>query len=311
MTNAIQYLIDAIAFGSLFALMALGLALLFNVMGLMNFAYGELIMAGAYTMYYTRDFGWPAMVVLTIVVVIILSVLLELVAFRPVRNASPMTLLVTSFAVSYGLQQLAWMTVGRGPQKGVEPYPWLTVQMDIGGVRISRLAILTMGVAIVLFAGMSLMLKRTRLGMQLRASTEDFRMAQLVGVKANWVISSAFAITGFLAAVVSLLYILRTGAIDPEIGRGPLLVAFVGGVIGGLGSLAGAAVGGFVLGGIINGLQASLPTKFASHTLMFAFVAVIAILVLAPNGLVAIRGGAFKRAWRRIRPAPVVEGAKP
>jgi branched-chain amino acid transport system permease protein len=309
--EAIQYLIDAIAFGSLFAVMALGLALLFNVMGLMNFAYGELIMAGAYTMYYTREFGWPAMVVITVVVVVILSVLLELVAFRPVRSASPMTLLVTSFAVSYGLQQLAWMTVGRGPQKGVEPYPWLTVQLDIGGVRISRLAILTMCVAIVLFAGMSLMLKRTALGIQLRASTEDFRMAQLVGVKANWVISSAFAITGVLAAVVAILYVLRTGAIDPEIGRGPLLVAFVGGVIGGLGSLPGAAIGGFVLGGIINGLQASLPTTLASHTLMFAFIAVIAILVLAPKGLVAVRGGVFVRAWRRLRHQPVVAGAKP
>ena len=158
---------------------------------------------------------------------------------------------------------------------------------------------------------MSLMLKRTALGIQLRASTEDFRMAQLVGVRANWVISSAFAITGFLAAVVGILYVLRTGAIDPEIGRGPLLVAFVGGVIGGLGSFAGAAIGGFVLGGIINGLQASLPTQFASHTLMFAFIAVIAILVLAPNGLVAIRGGAVKRAWRRFRPEPVAEGQSP
>ncbi len=285
MTNAIQYLIDAIAFGSLFALMALGLALLFNVMGLMNFAYGELIMAGAYTMYYTRDFGWPAMVVLTVVVVIILSVLLELVAFRPVRNASPMTLLVTSFAVSYGLQQLAWMTVGRGPQKGVEPYPWLTVQMDIGGVRISRLAILTMGVAIVLFAGMSLMLKRTRLGMQLRASTEDFRMAQLVGVKANWVISSAFAITGFLAAAVTILYMLDHGDVRPNVGQGPLLIAFVGVVIGGLGSLGGAALGGFTLGVVINLLSATLPRSIQGHTLMFAFLLVIAMLVFQPNGL--------------------------
>src|SRR6185503_4901669 len=181
---------------------------------------------------------------------------------------------------------------------------------EVKGVLFSRLEILTWIVTIVLLVGMVLLLKRTALGVQLRASTEDFRMAQLVGVKANWVISSAFAITGFLAAVVALLYVLRTGAIDPEIGRGPLLVAFVGGVIGGLGSLAGAAIGGFVLGGIINGLQASLPTKFASHTLMFAFVAVIAILVLAPNGLVAIRGGAVKRAWRRIRPQPVAEGAK-
>lgn len=311
MATAIQYLIDAIAFGSLFALMALGLALLFNVMGLMNFAYGELIMAGAYTMFYTRSLGWVAMVIITVLVVVILSVLLELVAFRPLRRASPMTLLISSFAVSYGLQQLAWMTVGRGPQKGVEPYPALTRQFEIGGVRISWLAVLTMGVALVLLVGMTLLLKRTTLGIQLRASSEDFRMAQLVGVRANWVISSAFAITGVLAAAVALLYLLRTGAIDPEIGRGPLLVAFVGGVIGGLGSLPGAALGGFVLGGIINALQASLPTKFASHTLMFAFVVVIAILVLAPKGLIAVRGGVFVRAWRRLRPQPLTAEVQP
>ena len=109
MSTGIQYVVDGIAFGSLFALMALGLALLFSVMGLMNFAYGELIMAGGFTMYYTRDYGWGAMVVITIVVVVVLSVLMELVAFRPLRNASPITLLISSFAVSYGLQQLGWM----------------------------------------------------------------------------------------------------------------------------------------------------------------------------------------------------------
>ena len=138
-------------------------------------------------------------------------------------------------------------------------------------------------------------------------------MAQLVGVRANWVISSAFAITGLArrrgrASSTSC----APAPIDPEIGRGPLLVAFVGGVIGGLGSLAGAAIGGFVLGGIINGAPGlAADRNSASHTLMFAFIAVIAILVLAPNGLVAIRGGAFKRAWRRFRPEPVAEGAKP
>ncbi len=307
MTQGIQYTIDAIAYGSLFAVMALGLALLFNVMGLMNFAYGELIMAGGYTMFYTRGAGWLAMIVMTIIVVTVLSLLMELVAFRPLRNASPITLLVSSFAVSYGLQQLAWMTVGRGPQKGVEPYPWLTEQMDIGGVLISRLAIVTMVVAIVLLVGMSLLLKRTTLGIQLRASAEDFRMAQLTGVRANWVISSAFAITGVLAAAVAVLYILRTGAIDPEIGRGPLLVAFVGGVIGGLGSLPGAALGGFVLGGMITALQATLPQSLSSHTLLFAFLGVIAILVFKPDGLVSIRFGLFTRAWHRLR-RPEVEG---
>jgi len=308
MTEALQYTIDSIAYGSLFAVMALGLALLFNVMGLMNFAYGELIMAGGYTMFYTRGAGWLAMILMTILVVTVLSVLMELVAFRPLRNASPVTLLISSFAVSYGLQQLAWMTVGRGPQKGVQPYPSLTKQMDIGGVLISRLAIITMGVALLLLVGMTLLLRRTTLGIQLRASSEDFRMAQLTGVRANRVISSAFAITGVLAAAVAILYVLRTGALDPEMGRGPLLVAFVGGVIGGLGSLPGAVLGGFVLGAIINALQATLPQSLSSHTLLFAFLAVITILVLRPDGLVSIKFGLFTRAWHRLR-RPATEGA--
>lgn len=311
MTTTIQYIIDGIAFGSLFALMALGLALLFSVMGLMNFAYGELIMAGGFTMYYTRDLGWGAMAVITIAVVTALSILMELVAFRPLRKASPITLLISSFAVSYGLQQLGWMTVGKGPQKGVEPFPWLTRQMDIGGVLVSRLAIVTMAVAVILLVAMTLLLRKTTLGMQLRASTEDFRMAQLVGVRANRVISAAFAITGLLASAVALLYILRTGSIDPEVGRGPLLIAFVGGVIGGLGSLPGAALGGFVLGLIINVLQAALPTKLASHTQMFAFLLVIAILVLRPDGLITVRFGIVSSAWRRLRGGtrPAAEGA--
>ena len=309
MSQGIQYAVDSIAFGSLFALMALALALLFGVMGLMNFAYGELIMAGAFTMYYTRGAGWGAMIGMTILVVTVLSLLMELIAFRPVRRASPVTLLVTSFAVSYGLQQLGWMTVGKGPQKGVEPYPFLTKQLDVSGVLVSRLTIITVIVTIVLLVGMSLLLKRTTLGIQLRASTEDFRMAQLVGVKANWVISAAFGITGLLASAVAILYVLRTGAVDPEIGRGPLLVAFVGGVIGGLGSLPGAALGGFVLGAIINALQAALPTNLASHTLLFAFLAVIAILVFQPEGLVAVRSGFLTRIWRRLRRPVVAEEA--
>ena len=303
-TTNIQFAVDAVAFGSLFAVLALGLALLFSIMGLMNFAYGELIMAGAYTMFFTRGFGWLAMIVITIIVVTALALILEFVAFRPIRRAAPVTLLITSFAVSFALQQLGWMTVGRGPQKGVEPYPWLTRQLDIGGVLISRLAIMTMVVAVLLLVGMSLLLKRTMLGIQLRASTEDFHMAQLVGVKANRVIAAAFGITGLLAGAIALLFILRTGSIDPVVGRGPLLVAFVGAVIGGLGSLVGAAIGGFVLGALINALQATLPFEFASHTLLFAFLAVIAILVFQPEGLVALRFGLIGRLLQRFRKTP-------
>jgi len=304
----VQYALDSIAYGSLFALMALSLALLFGVMGLMNFAYGELIMIGAYVMYYTRSWGWVAMALTTVIVVIVAAVLMELVAFRPLRRAAPMTLLVSSFAVSYGLEALGWMTVGKGPQKGVAPYPWLTDQFDIGGVLISRLEIITIVATVVLLVAMTLLLKRTSLGIHLRASTEDFRMAQLVGVRANRVISSAFAITGFLAGVVALLYIFRTGAVAPDIGQGPLLIAFVGCVIGGIGSLAGAAIGGFVLGALINALQATLPVTVNSHTQLFAFLVVILILVVLPDGLISLPGR-LRAARRSRRGAAVTETA--
>ena len=302
----VQYVLDSISYGSLFALMALSLALLFGVMGLMNFAYGELIMIGAYVMFYTRDWGWLAMVVATVFVVVVAAVLMELVAFRPVRRATPVVLLVSSFAVSYGLEALGWMTVGKGPQKGVAPYPWLTDQFEVGGVLISKLEIITIVATVALLVGMTLLLKRTSLGVQLRASTEDFQMAQLVGVRANWVISAAFAITGFMAGVVALLYVFRTGAVAPNMGQGPLLIAFVGCVIGGIGSMAGAALGGFVLGALINALQATLPTSVNSHTQLFAFLVVIAILVLLPDGLVTLPRRV--KAWRRSRrPSLVTE----
>jgi len=320
-SKAIQYSLDSIAYGSLLALMALGLSLLFGVMGLMNFAYGELIMAGAYTMFFARSWGWLGMIVFTILIVTILSLLTELVAFRPLRNASPVTLLVASFAVSYALQEFAWTdvlglahrfnaTIGTGPQKGVEPYPWLTNQFDVSGVLVSKLEIVTFIVTIAVIFGMTVLLKRTMLGIQLRASTEDFRMARLVGVKANWVISAAFAITGVIAGIVAVLYVFRNNAVAPDMGQGPLFIAFVGGAIGGLGSLAGAALGGFVLGVIINILNASLPIQLHSHAELFAFLILIGILVFMPDGLIAFRGSAVSRLWKwwQTRRKPAAEG---
>jgi branched-chain amino acid transport system permease protein len=268
--------------------MALSLALLFSVMGLMNFAYGELIMVGGYTMYTLRDDGWLVLVVATIAVVTIVSILMERLAFRPLRDASPITLLVASFAVSYGMQQLAYMSVGPIP-KGVRPFDWLAETFQIGGVTISHLSVVTFVVTIGLLIATTLILNRTMLGIQLRASTEDFDMARMVGVRANRVIVSAFAITGVLAGVVALCYVSRNGSVSPTMGQGPLLVAFVGGVIGGLGSLWGATIGGFLLGATVTALQASLPVDLSSYTNLFAFSAVIAILVLRPSGLFARR----------------------
>jgi branched-chain amino acid transport system permease protein len=296
----LQVGVDAVSFGALFAVMALGLALLFGVMRLMNFAYGELIMVGGYTMYYTRDFGALPMIVITLAVVVLVSVLMELIAFRPVRHAAPVTLLITSFAVSFGLQQVAFMTVAKGRQKGVEPYPWLTDQHHIAGLRLSNLDVLTLLVAAGLLIGMTLLLKRTTIGMQLRASTEDYQMAQLVGIRGNRVISFAFAITGLLAAAVCILFVLRTGSLSATMGVTPLLIAFVGGAIGGLGSLTGAALGGFTLGVVINTIQSSLPVDLSGYTLMFAFLFVIVILVIAPNGLLDLTRKVWSAVTTRI-----------
>ena len=301
MSTYVQYFIDSVAYGSLFALMALSLSLLFGVMGLMNFAYGELIAAGAYTMFYTQRYGWLVMVLATFAVVIVFALLMELIAFRPVRRASPSTLLITSFALSIGLQKLAYMIFPPGSPRTVSPYPWLTNQFEVSGVLFSRLEIATWITTILLLVGMLLLLKRTALGIQLRASTEDFRMAQLVGVKANWVISSAFAITGFLAAAVTILYMLNHGDVRPNVGQGPLLIAFVGVVIGGLGSLGGAALGGFTLGLLINIFSATLPRSIQGHTLMFAFLIVILMLVFQPNGLMGtVDKLRRKRAAKRV-----------
>jgi branched-chain amino acid transport system permease protein len=308
-STIVQYITDSVYYGSFFALISLSLSLLFGVMGLMNFAYGELIMAGAYVMFYTQSWGWLAMILMVVLIVTVLSLLMELIAFRPLRRAEPVVLLTTSFALSYGLEALGWMTVGSGIQKGVAPYPWLTAQSNVGGVLISKLEIVTWVVTVMLLVAMTVLIKRTSLGMQLRASTEDFRMAQLVGVRANSVISAAFAITGVLASAVAVLYTFRSGAVAPDIGQGPLLVAFVGGVIGGLGSLAGAALGGFALGVALNVLQATLPQSINNHFQLFAFAAVIAILVFQPDGLIAIRLGFARTFWKWLRGAPTPQRA--
>jgi branched-chain amino acid transport system permease protein len=284
-TTVIQYIVDAISFGLLAALISLSLSLLFGVMGLLNLAYGELIMIGGYTMYLTRDLPWPVLVAATIVAVSLASLAMDRLAFRPVRNADPLTMLVTSFVLSFALQHIARLSVGSVP-KGVRPWEDLVEPWSLGGVLVTPLTVLTaVAVGVILF-GLSVLLRRTRFGIELRASTEDFTMAALLGSRGDRVIAGAFLLTGVLAGVVSLLYVARTGAVTPVMGLDPLLIGIVGGIVGGLGSLVGATVGGFFLGAVSTALQALLPVSTASYTQALVFTAVIAVLVLRPEGIV-------------------------
>jgi branched-chain amino acid transport system permease protein len=283
-TLVIQDIINAVSLGGLYALAALGIAVIFGVMRLINFAHGELIMVGGYVLWLCQAYPWPAMCAVTLAAVGVLAVLMERVAFRPVRDADPATLLVTSFFVSSIIQNSAILSADSRP-KGVSIFPGLLGEVSIGPVLIGKLDAVTIVVAVVLLSGVAWFLSRTLLGLEIRAASENFTMARLLGIRANRVIPGAFLMSGLLAAVVAIILITRTGNVYPTVGLQLVLVGFVATVLGGMGNLYGAVAGGFVLGGMTVALQAGLPTGAAPYRDAFLFSGVIAILIFRPAGI--------------------------
>ena len=289
MDRAIQTFADAISVGGLYALTALGIGLIFGVMRLINFAHGSLIMICGYAL--LALFGQPVTVVLIggVLAAVLLALAIERTAFRPLRDADPATLLISSFAVSFFLEKTLVLVVGSRP-KGIDFLPELGQQVDVLGVRLQSLQIVTILVSAVLLAALSWFLKATRFGLEMRAAAEDFRMARVLGVRANRVIAGAFALSGLLAATVSCLVVAQTGIVQPRMGLQLVIIAFVGTVIGGLGSLPGAALGGFLVGVTTILLQALLPPDLRVFREAFVFVAVTLVLLFRPQGLIPARG---------------------
>jgi branched-chain amino acid transport system permease protein len=284
MQFALQNVISAISLGSLYALVALAITIIFGIMQLVNFAHGELIMVGGYALFYVIHQPWPLWIVTPVVTAAVFAFAMERVAFRPVRGANAATLLVTSFALSYLLQNLTNVIIGPAP-KGVPLSGFVTRTFTIGDVQIQNLSLLTLLTTFGLLAGLRVFLKKTALGVQMRAAAEDFDMTRLLGVRANTVIASAFVISGLLAGVVSFLFISQTGQISPTLGLVPLLAGIVAMVIGGMGSLPGAVLGGYVLGGMTIALQALLPLSMRGFRDAFTYWIVILILLVRPQGI--------------------------
>jgi branched-chain amino acid transport system permease protein len=286
--HIVQTLADAASVGGLYALTALGIGLIFGVMRLINFAHGELIMIAGYTL--LAFFGAPIAVAIlaAFVAAVFLALATERLAFRPLRDADPATLLISSFAVSFFLQKTQILVVGARP-KGIDFLPILGRQVDLLGVRLQSLHIVTILVSAILLAAFSWFLKATRFGLEMRAAAEDFTMARVLGVRANRVIAIAFALSGVLAASVSCLVVAETGIVQPRMGLQLTIIAFVGTVIGGLGSLAGAALGGFLVGAATVLLQALLPPDLRVFREAFVFLAVTLVLLFRPRGLVPAR----------------------
>lgn len=289
--DIVGLIISAASLGSIYALMALGLALVFGILRLINFAYGEFIMVGGYVMWRLQRLGfgipWGLEALLAVVVVILIALVLERVAFRPVRasHGPPINLLLTSFACSSVLQSLVMVLISPR-SKGIQYPPLVSAQLTLGPVRIAVFDIMAMIVGGISLIGLTLLLRRTLLGISLRAAADDFTMTRLLGVRANRVIAAAFAISGGLAGISSVLYLARIGLVKPDIGLGPVITAFFASVVGGIESLAGAVVGGFILGFLTVGLQAILPISLLEYRSAFTFLIVIIVLLVRPQGLV-------------------------
>lgn len=291
MAGLIQFAVDALSLGSLYALMALGLVIVYGILRLVNFAYGELIMVAGYTLFLLggSPLPWLFMAGVAVLMAVLTGILTDYVAFRPVRAKSITAVLITSFAFSTLLQNAALLFIS--PRARVVPMPEVFSQsVALGGVVTPLRNLLTIGFAVLLLAAFAFLMKRTVLGIAMRAAASQFTMARMLGVPAHLVITSAFALSGLLAGVVSLFWLGRIGSVVPGIGLEPLLVAFIATVIGGMRSLVGAVVGGFLLAAIVTGFNYTLPQGLLAFRDAFTFSLVILILLWRPEGL--IRGPA-------------------
>lgn len=288
MTLFLEYAADAISLGILYAILALGVGLIFGIMGLVNFAHGAYITIGAYVLFASIEMAWPLTVAAVVLSGVVLAMLTERVAFRPLRGADGTTLMITSFTVAFLIQSLIVAFAGSGP-KSVAIWPVMSDPLSLGGIDIGALDAIMVGVGAILMGGLWLFLGRTRSGLTMRAAATDFEMLRLLGGRADRVVTTAFAISGLLAAVAGILLVSKTATVSPTSGINPVLIGFVATVIGGLGSVSGAALGGFLLGSLTVLLQVALPDSLAAYRDAFVFGIVIALLLLRPQGLMGQR----------------------
>ena len=287
----LQWIIDASSLGALYAALALGIVLVFGIMGLVNFAHGEIIMVSAYALVLVSPAPLTISIPVALTAAVALSVLMERIAFRPLRGAAPSTLMVASFAVGIVLQNLAISTMG-AHARSVALSGLAGTPIQIGTIKVNRLSLITLIATSILLVGFATYLRRSSLGLQMRACAEDFETARMLGVRANRVIAAAFALGGLLAGFVAVLLLARSGTASPVMGLGPLIVGVVGMVLGGMSSLYAAALGGFLLGVLSVTLQVSLPLDVRPFRDAILFSLVILMLLFRPEGLFVRRAKA-------------------
>jgi branched-chain amino acid transport system permease protein len=287
-----QTLADAVGLGAMYALMAVGIGLVFGVLRLVNFAYGQLIMAGAYALAFAFERGWPVWVgiLLCFGVVLLLSVAMERIVFRPLRAHSPAVMLVATFAVAFLLQSVALLWFG-SLGKIAASLASLNQPVRVSGVDVRKISILATVVAVLCLVALIVLLGRTSVGLHMRAAAMDFRTARLLGVRADRVIGSAVLISGVLAATVAVMMTVQTPLVTPDFALRDTILVLAGVVLGGMNRLLSATLGGFAIGFASGFLGGALPTGQSQYLPSFLFAAVILVLLIRPGGLFTRAGG--------------------
>ena len=289
MSELLQNLIDGLGRGSIYALLALGVAVVFGIMHLLNFAHGELITIPGYLTFWAAQSGWSwwALAPLIIVAAVLSSLVIERVAFSRVRGAKDFTLLLTSFGVHF-IVSAGFLLYVSAAQKSFSRPPWFANTVAVGSLNIEVFDLLVISVTIVVLIFTTWLLQRTMFGLALRAAADDFDTARLMGVNSNSVIRGAFALSGFLAGIAGVFWLMRAGQVTPSAGIDPMLKGVLAALIGGLGSLRGAVLGGFVLGLVEVLLRAWLPIEIQNLTVGLVFLMIALLFIFRPGGLLSV-----------------------
>ena len=281
--SMLEQLINGLRTGSIYALIALGYTMVYGIAKMINFAHGDIIMVGAYTLYIAislLNLSIPIAILLTVIVCSVTGVAVEKIAYKPLRNAPPLAVLITAIGVSYFLQSVSLLIFK------ANPIPFNSViniqSVKLGSLNISGITIVTLIVTTISMIALTLFINKTKAGTAMRAVSEDKGAAQLVGINVNKTISMTFAIGSALAALAGILYICQYQTLKPTMGALPGIKAFVAAVLGGIGSIPGAMLGGIVLG-IIESLSKAYISTELSDAIVFGVLVVV--LLVKPSGI--------------------------
>ncbi|MDF2889442.1 MAG: inner-rane translocator [Lacrimispora sp.] len=282
LSTFLQQCLTGISLGGAYALIAIGYTLVYGILRLINFAHGDIfMMAGYFMIFAMATFPWYIAIPIVLLITVLLGVSIERVAYRPLRTAPRMSVMISAIGVSYLLQNLATYLFTALP-KGYPEIPFLKKIFKIGGLSASFVTFLTPVLTLIIVYALIILINKTKIGMAMRAVSKDYDTASLMGIKINRVITFTFAIGSLLAAVGSILYFTDRMTVFPFSGSLPGLKCFVAAVFGGIGSIPGAVIGGFILG---LGETALVAMGYSTFSDAFTFVLLIVILLIKPTGL--------------------------